>query len=450
MVEGLRPTRRRLLAVAGTASTAGLAGCGDVLASCDPRPAEVAPDAWTHRDANAAGTGSVEGAVTRLDVRHLAESDGGFGPPVVDESGIYAGTGSGVYVFDHDGTERWVTGGQLGALSSPPTRVLRRVRPVVVTDGHVVANVEFRSTAALRSVMAGLYAIRADGDRAWAIESWAGTPLVGDDGLVYLLEHSSASLRERSPDSDRSQDRARVRAFDLRSGDRCWSHDRSLLGILETDPLFDATEPLAGVLRDEVLVVVVPGARTIRLLDRTTGDVVGEQDVQFDFLTPPAAVGETLFTATRRSPPGDYPHRGDGSGAGVVAYDTAREEVRWRYRPWQQDESRLRRSRPSPYAVGSGVLVWTAQRETVALDVDDGAPLWSTDPTFVEPAIVGDAVLLVEEGGEALVCRDVRSGEERHRSEPPFGTFRGVSASRGRAYVKASSESRNAIVVYDL
>lgn len=450
MLDSPVPTRRELLASAGLAGTAGLAGCVGDWNDCDPGPVDVSGDAWTHPDANAAGTGAVEGSVTRLEPRFVAESDGVFGSPVVDRSGIYSGSGHGVYAFGRDGTERWVTGGQLGTLESPPTTVLRGGPPPVVADGHVVVNVRFLETGGASTVLAGLYVVGADGERRWALESWEGQPLVGDDGRVFHLEHSSRSLRRKSPDTSSDQDRARVRAFDVRTGLLCWSHDRNRLNVFGEDDLFDATEPLVGALRGDELVVVINDARAIRILDRETGEVHEERDVRFRADMPPMIAGDVLYTIAERPPAGFDRADEGGHGPAVVAYDLADGEGLWRYSASPPTSTYVTGRRPSPYAVGDGVLVWTTRTETVGLDADDGELLWSIDGARHGPAIVGDAVLLVEDAGGSLVCRDLYSGSERHRATSPSGSFSRVIASSGNAYVLSEGEERPGIVVYDL
>lgn len=448
MLEGPGPTRRELLATAGLAGAAGVGGCVGGWNDCDPGPVDVPADAWTHPDADAAGTGAVEGSVTGLEPRFVVESDGVFGFPVADRSGIYSGSGHGIYAFDHDGTERWVTGGQLSALEPPPTTVLRGGPPPVVADGHLVANVRFTDTGSAGTVLAGLYVIGADGERRWALESWEGPPLVGDDGRVFHLEHSSRSLRRKSEGASSSQDRARVRAFDVRTGLLCWSHDRGLLDVAGGDDLFDATEPLGGALRDDELVVVINDARTIRHLDRETGDVVADRDVRFSADMSPMIDGDVLYTIAENDPPG-FDRTGSGHGPAVLAYDLAAGEGLWAYARDQPSSRWVSGRRPSPYAVGEEVLVWTSHHGTVALDADGGELRWSVDGgSGYSPVIVGDAVLLVEDGDASLVCRDLHSGTERHRVTTA-GSFGRCIASDGNAYVLRDGE-RPGIVVYRL
>lgn len=291
-------------------------------------------------------------------------------------------------------------------------------------------------------VQAGLYAVTADGERAWTTESWIGEPLVGRDGRVYLAGHSAPSLREGDPDADRSQDRGRVRAFDLRSGEECWSHDRGILGW-DDDPLFDATAPLHAALGEDALVVAPRGRRLLRLLDPETGEILADHDVDFSVERPPMLDGTRLFAVEEARPPDP------GEGPSIVAYDLEREEVDWDQSlagdplPYTPGRERF------PFAVGDGVVVGTNREETVAFDAADGSRLWSAAPALEGLAIAGDALLQVERSG-ALVCRDLREGTERFRSAPPFGSFQNPVVADGVAYVPVDDFDRTALALFRL
>lgn len=402
------------------------------------------PDAWTHPKADARHTGAVEAEVTQLERERVVETGDVLLSPAADRTGVYSGTGGGVYAHDEDGTERWVSGGQFRTLSDPPTRVLRGVSPPVVADGTVVANVGFwPSSGGSGPVQAGLYAVSADGERSWTAESWIGEPLVGRDGRVYLAGHSAPSLREADPDADRSQDRGRVRALDLRSGEECWSHDRGLLDRAD-DPLFDATAPLLAALGEDALVVAPASGQLLRFLDPETGEALDDQDVDFSVDRPPMLDGTTLYAVD------EAPHPGLGEGPSIVAYDVEREEVEWYHSlageplPYSPGRERF------PYAVGDGVVVGTSREETVALDATDGRRLWSTAPSSNGLAIAGDALLGVEPGSGALVCRDLWAGTEQFRSPPPFGAFQNPVVADGVAYVPVDDFDRPALALFRL
>lgn len=402
------------------------------------------PDAWTHPKADARHTGAVEAEVTQLERERVVETGNVLHSPAADRTGVYSGTGGGVYAHDVDGTERWVSGGQFRTLSDPPTQVLRGVFPPVVADGTLVSNVFFRpSSGGSGPVQAGLYAVSADGERAWTAESWIGAPLVGRDGRVYLAGHSSPSLREADPDADRAQDRARVRALDLRSGEECWSHDRGLLDW-DDDPLFDATAPIHAALGEDALVVAPAGERLLRFLDPETGEVLEDHDVDFTVDRPPMLDGTRLYAVDEVS------LAGPGSGPAIVAYDVERGAVDWEYslegEPLSYSPGRER----FPFAVGDGVVVGTSHEETVAFDAADGSRLWSAAPARNGLAIAGDALLGVEPGSGALVCRDLRAGTERFRSAPPFGSFQNPVVADGVAYVPFDDFDRTALALFRL
>lgn len=401
------------------------------------------PEEWTHPKADARHTGAVDGEVTRLERERVVETGDVLLSPAADRTGVYSGTGGGVYAHDRDGTERWVSGGQFRTLSDPPTRVLRGVSPPVVADGTLVANVSFRpSSGGSGPVQAGLYAVAADGERAWTAGSWIGAPLVGRDGRVYLAGHSAPSLREGDPDAGRSQDRGRVRAFDLRSGEECWSHDRGILGW-DDDPLFDADEPLQAALGEEALVVAPPSGGLLRFLEPGTGEVLEDHDVDFGVDRPPMLDGTMLYAVDERPPPGL------GEGLTIVAYDVERRAVEWSHSlageplPYSPGRERF------PFAVGDGVVVGTSREETVAIDAADGRRLWSATPASYGLAVAGDALLGAEPGGP-LVCRDLREGSERFRSAPPSGSYRNPIVADGIAYVPINDFDRPALALFRL
>lgn len=162
----------------------------------------------------------------------------------------------------------------------------------------------------------------------------------------------------------------------------------------------------------------------------------------------PMIDGDVLYTIAENDPPG-FDRTGSGHGPAVLAYDLAAGEGLWAYARDQPSSRWVSGRRPSPYAVGEEVLVWTSHHGTVALDAGDGELRWSVDGgSGYSPVIVGDAVLLVEDGDASLVCRDLHSGTERHRVTTA-GSFGRCIASDGNAYVLRDGE-RPGIVVYRL
>lgn len=244
--------------------------------------------------------------------------------------------------------------------------------------------------------------------RRWTAEIAAGYsgPTVAN-GRVFVADRLS------DPDSIE-----RVHAFDIRSGEKLWSHEYACPyeGVSYT------AGPRASVTVDNELAYVIGATGRMHCLDVADGSVVWQRDLRSDFdvdlptwgiTSSPLVEGEFVIVQI-----------GGAGNACVVALDRRTGETAWHA---LDDDA----SYSSPIVIdqaGQRVLVvWTGER-VVGMDPADGNVFWAEDYKWekwpigiASPVHSGDHLLVSEVHKGSLLLKlgrdDVTAQRVWHRSE---------------------------------